>query len=174
MMNMIGFNSKYFKVISLNSRNKYGIYFWNCICYCGKETIKDTAALKRGIPRSCGCYKQLRVGNRYKHEYHTKHGMTKTPLYIVWIGIKARCYNMKNIAYKYYGAKGISVCSEWKNDFLIFMKWCLENGWYKGMNIDRIDPGKNYSPQNCRIVTRSENSRSMHNQKILHNHRQLK
>lgn len=159
MINMIGFDSKYFKVVSFNSKNKYGIYFWNCICYCGKEAIISTSSLKNGIPRSCGCYKQVRLGNRYKHAATTKHGKAKTPIHVVWLGMKQRCFNPNSTSYKYYGGKGIVMCDEWKNDFVSFMNWCNENNWSKGMHIDRIDSSGNYESDNCRIVTKSENSR---------------
>ena len=44
----------------------------------------------------------------------------------------------------------ISVCKEWLGDYSAFTKWALENGWEKGKSIDRIDPKKDYTPENCR------------------------
>lgn len=76
------------------------------------------------------------------------------PLYQVWSGIKSRCYNPKTANYKYYGAKGIGMCEEWRNDFMSFYNWCLANGWQKGLTIDRYPNDKgNYEPGNCRIAT---------------------
>ena len=61
-----------------------------------------------------------------------------------------RCYNPKSVMYKDYGAKGISVCEEWHNrDF--FRKWAMENGYKKGLKLERIDGSKGYSPDNCRF-----------------------
>ena len=53
----------------------------------------------------------------------------------------------------------IKVCDEWRNNYLIFEKWALENGYQKGLTIDRINPDDDYKPSNCRWITRSENSK---------------
>lgn len=54
------------------------------------------------------------------------------------------------------------MCPEWKDDFNAFREWALENGFSdestgKEQSIDRIDPKKGYSPDNCQWVTLSEN-----------------
>ena len=59
-----------------------------------------------------------------------------------------RCYNPKSIMYKNYGALGIKVCPEW-HDRENFRKWALENGYKKGLHLDRIDTTKDYTPDNC-------------------------
>lgn len=59
-----------------------------------------------------------------------------------------RCYNPKSIAFKSYGAKGIKVCNEWHNRDN-FRKWCNENGYTRGLRIQRIDSNLDYTPQNC-------------------------
>jgi hypothetical protein len=59
-----------------------------------------------------------------------------------------RCYNPKSIAFKSYGAKGIKVCEEW-HDRDNFRKWCNENGYVKGVRLNRIDSSKDYTPDNC-------------------------
>ena len=61
-----------------------------------------------------------------------------------------RCYNPSSVAYKDYGAKGITVCSEWHNRD-IFREWCIANGYSKGMRLERLDSKGNYEPQNCRF-----------------------
>ena len=61
-----------------------------------------------------------------------------------------RCYNPKSVAYKDYGAKGILVCEEW-HDREIFKQWAYENGYEKGMRIERINSKKGYSPDNCKF-----------------------
>lgn len=72
-----------------------------------------------------------------------------------------RCEDPKNIAYDRYGGRGITVCKEWSYDHLEdFMSWALANGWEKGLEIDRIDNCKGYSPDNCRFVSPKENSRN--------------
>jgi hypothetical protein len=81
-----------------------------------------------------------------KHELSTHH------LYFVWHNMRERCLNKKSFGYKYYGAKGVTICKEW-DDFLVFFKWSIENGYEKGLTIDRINTYGNYTPDNCRYAT---------------------
>lgn len=82
-----------------------------------------------------------------------------------------RCYNEKSVMYPTYGAVGIEVCKEWHNREE-FKKWAKENGYVKGLRLERIDSSKNYEPENCRFGTRSKkfNSKTQ-KQKSLRNHR---
>lgn len=61
-----------------------------------------------------------------------------------------RCGNKED---RYYGGKGIRVCSEWASNPDSFIKWSLENGYREGLSIDRIDGDKDYKPSNCRWVS---------------------
>ena len=85
----------------------------------------------------------------------------------VLAGMKQRCYNPNSDSYKKYGAKGITICDEWLESTDSFCDWMLANGYVpsneskitsKTCTIDRIDPTKGYSPENCRIISHSENS----------------
>lgn len=122
---------------------------WKCVCECGNIHIARSADLKSGAITSCGCYKAENTAR-----VHTTHGATKNRktenLYSVWAGIKCRCYCEKEKAYKYYGAKGVTMCEEWKDDFSAFRTWAKENGYKSGLSIDRIDVAGNYCPENCR------------------------
>ena len=87
----------------------------------------------------------------------TIHGKRRHPLYTVWSGIKARCFNPNNPAYKNYGGRGISMGLEWLN-FEVFYNWAVQNGFSKTLQIDRIDNNKGYNPDNCRFVTCKKNN----------------
>ncbi len=72
----------------------------------------------------------------------------------------ARCYNPKDSSYRNYGAKGIKVCPEWKDNPTQFQKDMGSKPEPKGRYaLDRIDPSKDYSPSNCRWLQSSENTR---------------
>ena len=80
----------------------------------------------------------------------TYHGMSNTRLYKIWECMKYRCSNPNRPEYPHYGGRGIVVCDEWKNDFLNFYEWSMNNGYNNSLTIDRIDVNGNYEPNNCR------------------------
>lgn len=135
------------------TENMGGRVAWLCKCKCGEEVIVRGESLKSGNTKSCGCLhreKTKKLNASHRLRYH--------PLYKVWLGIKTRCFNPNCINYCNYGGRGISVCSEWKEDFKNFYDWCIENGYKEGLEIDRRDNDGDYCPENCRIVTRQQNS----------------
>jgi hypothetical protein len=78
--------------------------------------------------------------------------------YFRWRNIKNRCYRGADKSYAYYGGRGICVCDEWL-DFKAFAAWCDAQSWVN-QDIDRVDPDGNYSPDNCRMVSREVNQRN--------------
>ena len=125
---------------------------WVCRCDCGNEKLIRGQALVRHATRSCGC---LRKQNGKKNK--TIICGCRHPLYKKWVNMKSRCYNPNVHDYENYGARGITVCDEWKNNPNAFIFWGLCNGWKDGLQIDRIDNNKGYSPDNCRFVAIQEN-----------------
>jgi hypothetical protein len=76
--------------------------------------------------------------------------------------MKQRCYSPKDKKYKYYGAKGITVCDEWLNDCQTFFEWALSNGYNDNLTIDRIDNDKGYCPDNCQWIIFAKNIQRSH------------
>lgn len=130
-----------------NSKKKarYGRY--KCQ-YCGKEFEAISSEVKSKHTKSCGCLQG------------EKHNSTGDRLYKIWIGIKKRCYNQNYKAYKNYGGRGISVCDEWKNSYISFRDWSLNNGYDDELSIDRINVNGNYEPSNCRWTTNEIQARN--------------
>ena len=69
-----------------------------------------------------------------------------------------RCHHKKDKDYKNYGERGISVCQKWRDDFMSFYDWAMNNGYNETLTLDRIDNDGNYEPSNCRWATIKEQS----------------
>jgi hypothetical protein len=82
--------------------------------------------------------------------------MRDTPEYKAWSEAKQRCHNPNNDKYEWYGARGISVCEEWRNDFMAFYNHIGPKP-SRRHQIDRIDNDKNYEPGNVRWATGKSN-----------------
>lgn len=83
-------------------------------------------------------------------------------LYRIWSAMRHRCHGVSgNPAFKYYRDKGVIVCLEWRYNFDNFYWWALSHGYDDDLTIDRINNDGNYCPENCRWVTRSENTKNV-------------
>lgn len=94
------------------------------------------------------------------------HRLSKHELYSVWIGMKQRCNDPAHISYHNYGGKGIKVCKEWSDSFVVFLQDMGERP-SKGYSIERIDSSKDYQPDNCRWATRLEQNENKANNKYI-------
>lgn len=157
MINLVGERYGRLTVVEFDRLQNHKTY-WKCVCDCGLTVIATGNNLRSGNTKSCGCLhreKATEVGrqNATHGESHSK----RTRLYTIWCGMRQRCSNPNRAAYKLYGGKGVKVCDEWSN-YSDFKDWATSNGYADNLSIDRIDPSKGYSPDNCRWITPSENT----------------
>lgn len=98
------------------------------------------------------------------------------PTFRVWRGIMRRSGTWKNRNPKdtgHYDSTRTPLYGPWKI-FPIFESWALSHGWARGLQIDRIDGTKGYSPDNCRFVTAVQNRRNRpDNVKVIFNGREM-
>lgn len=120
--------------------------YWVCKCECGQIKSVRSDSLISNRTTSCGCLKKQQ--DRINLIKNHKGGRTKERLYHIWQSMRQRCQNPNNHAYADYGGRGISVFSLW-NDYDIFKKWALENGYAPSLTIERRNVNGNYEPENC-------------------------
>ena len=104
---------------------------WHCLCDCGNNRIITSSSLVRGLSQSCGCLRSelssaravknlSRTYPRLIHGHARKRDKSRT--YSTWLAMIQRCYYPKNVGYKNYGARGITVCNRWRKSFEAFLE----------------------------------------------------
>lgn len=138
---------------------------WMCLL-CGTEFVCSNARIANYDTRSCGCLHIASAAATGRAKRTHGHSATKrSPTYISWMNMKARCLNPNNEAFCRYGAIGITVCERWINsfsDFLADMGECPP-----GLEIDRWPNQEgNYESGNCRWATPIQQARNMSSNRI--------
>lgn len=151
--------------LNLSHIGRNNTAYWLYQCRCGKQHIARGNTIKHQAKKgdlelpSCGCIELKRK---------TKHGFRKVlnthRAYAAYVGMMQRCYDPNNEGYGWYGAIGVTVCSEWKNNPEAFVDWSISHGWEKGLHIDKdilckqlgISPHV-YSPATCQWVSAKVN-----------------
>lgn len=83
------------------------------------------------------------------------------PLYETWRSMRKRCSSPNRRDYKWYGAKGVTVCPEWES-FEQFVEDMFPT-WRKGLTLEREDRTKGYSKDNCTWKTIQEQQKNRGN-----------
>lgn len=148
-------------LVQRRAASRNGKTRWFCLCVCGADFIALGSNLKRGLTRSCGCLNRDRMSEIGSL---TTHGMSDSPEYRAWAGMKWRCSNLSN---PNYGGAGVTVYPVWQNSFLAFFNY-IGPMPYSNMTIDRypISNG-NYEPGNVRWADKFEQAGNKMNNILL-------
>lgn len=152
---------------------KDGNHAYLCRCECGNEKVARWKNLVRGTTKSCGCLqnewhqkmaelkKARLVKKREKHEAYLEKlaaiqpdgiPVTTHPLFNTWRSMQKRCYDQNHDKYRFYGARGVTVCDRWRESFVAFVEDMGPKPTPRH-TLDRKDGTKGYSPDNCRWAT---------------------
>jgi hypothetical protein len=132
---------------------------YDCRCVCGNERKVRKTHMTGG--RSTRCMSCNHADNR-------THGMSKSPEYIIWRAMLARCHRKSAANYPLYGGRGIRVCSAWRGrgGFDAFVSHIGPRP-SPAHSIDRIDNSGNYEPGNVRWTTPREQAQNRRSTRYL-------
>lgn len=160
LIDLSGRTFSFLTVIARLPRARAGDSGWLCRCVCGKELKVQSSRLRAGRIKSCGCKRGALVAAGNLVHGHWAGGRP-TPEWISWRSAINRCHNERSDSYERYGALGVTVCEEWRNDFAAFFKELGPRP--KGSTLDRIDGKRGYEPGNCRWSTPKQQSNNLKN-----------
>ena len=150
-------------VLGVAGKDKRGATLFLCKCSCGQEATALAYQLRSGRKKSCGCLSRETAKERL-----TKHGESGSRLHKLWKGVRKRCYCKTCEQYKDYGARGIKMCEEWRDNFLAFKEFMLSIGYNETLptgvqTIEREDVNGDYEPSNCKLITKTEQNYNKRN-----------
>jgi len=137
-------------VIWISNEKKWKNYVRRCKCKCWKEVLRTTSHLNEDVRHSCWCRWWVNHHQAWTH-FHRK-----------YTEARKRCNNPNVDSYKYYWGRWIKFqrdnFKEFKNDMYESYLEHIKKYWEKQTSLDRIDSNWNYCKENCRWVTREEQS----------------
>lgn len=126
---------------------------YKCVCDCGGEKVANWKNLERGHTKSCGCLRGTVAPPAERN--HSAPGVKRHPLYETWRTMIRRCYDPGSKRFGDYGAAGVTVCQEWREDFWAFIAHVGDRP-SPFHSLDRKDGTKGYEPENVRWATALE------------------
>lgn len=137
---------------------------WLCRCDCGTVRRVVRSDLRSGRSTNCGCVRRKTLPAAAKAK-NTTHGMDGTTEYRIWIDMRRRCHDPRRPDYKNYGARGITVCEEWRDSFEAFYRDMGPRP--DGCTLDRLNNTGPYEKKNCVWATRKKQERNKRTSRIV-------
>lgn len=127
-------------VVKRGPNTKQGQAQWICQCgHCKQLKVVKGSHLRQGRSTKCkDCHNRT---------FNLRHGQSNSKAYGIWEEMIQRCTNPNNLNFSIYGGRGITVCEEWRKDFLNF--WADMGNKPKGLTLDRLDNERGYFKENC-------------------------
>lgn len=127
-------------------------------CDCGIKNITVILInMVRGSSQSCGCLHKERAGDAQR-----THGLSRHSAYGSWECMMGRCFNPKDVGYKRYGGRGITVCDRWLDPTLFIADMGATHEL--GLTLERGDNDGNYEPSNVTWTTRRKQAHNRRKQ----------
>lgn len=119
---------------------------WTCRCACGKIAVQAGSVLRRGKSKKClQCFSKSRRNISFEFQ--------NTQFFKTWAGVKQRCLNEKNPAYKHYGRRGIKTAwitfSSFHADMYLSFVKAKNEFKNQRISLERVDVNGNYCKENC-------------------------
>lgn len=142
-----------YRLVEVTGINKYNEALYKVECIKCGHIYNDAriSDINRKIKNNEGC--------KHGPDHTTYYRWTVPRLGKIYRGMVDRCYNPNTISYKDYGERGITICDEWLKDPTSFDRWAMNNGYQDNFEINRKNPNKGYSPDNCEWVPPGYNSK---------------
>lgn len=114
-----------------------------CVCDCGASFETTGSRLRAGSNKSCGCLRRDRAGGLFR-----SHGKSKTPQYVMFYDARKRAI-----------ARGLPFTITPED--IVIPEFCPVIGVRltdRGPrdtrpSLDRVAPGKGYTPENVRVIS---------------------